>query len=188
MQIFEQKLDFPYLNNASGFCFGLIFALIVSLMVIPKKEVVTKYIKVPVQTVKVVKVPVNLSRNDQRQIQCLAENVYYEAGNQPVLGKIAVTNVVLNRTKDDRFPGTPCGVVNQKTSSGCQFSWKCQRHKIQDMQLFEHGKTIAREVYIGNVQDVTGGAKFYHATYVHPVWRRSMERVARIEDHIFYRG
>ncbi len=32
-----------------------------------------------------------------------------------------------------------------------------------------------------------GSATHYHATYVHPAWARSMKRVARIGDHIFYR-
>lgn len=50
-----------------------------------------------------------------------AEDLYWlsriinaESGNQPLSGKIAVGNVVLNRTKDSRFPSTVKGVVFQK--------------------------------------------------------------------------
>lgn len=51
-----------------------------------------------------------------------AEDLYWlsriinaESGNQPLSGKIAVGNVVLNRTKDSRFPNTVKGVVFQKS-------------------------------------------------------------------------
>ena len=33
----------------------------------------------------------------QRQLQCMAQNVYWEAGNEPHEGKIAVAQVVMNR-------------------------------------------------------------------------------------------
>ena len=48
-----------------------------------------------------------LSDHDKRQIQCLAQNAYFEAGNQSIKGKIAVTNVVMNRVEEKRFPQTP---------------------------------------------------------------------------------
>ena len=44
---------------------------------------------------------------------CLALNIYYEARNQPVVGQIAVSQVVLHRVKDKRYPNTVCKVVRQ---------------------------------------------------------------------------
>ena len=35
---------------------------------------------------------------------CLALNVYFEARNQAVEGQIAVSEVVMNRVEDSRFP------------------------------------------------------------------------------------
>ena len=35
---------------------------------------------------------------------CLALNVYHEARDQSTAGQIAVTQVVINRVNDDRFP------------------------------------------------------------------------------------
>ena len=49
------------------------------------------------------------------QLLCLAKNIYYEAGLESREGMIAVEQVTLNRTEDDKFPKTVCGVVNQKT-------------------------------------------------------------------------
>jgi len=50
------------------------------------------------------------------QLLCLAKNIYYEAGLESREGMIAVAQVTMNRTEDDKFPKTVCGVVNQKTA------------------------------------------------------------------------
>ena len=44
----------------------------------------------------------------------LSRIIYAESGNQPMAGKIAVGNVVLNRVADPRFPSTVYGVVFQR--------------------------------------------------------------------------
>lgn len=49
------------------------------------------------------------------QLMCLAKNIYYEAGLEGRDGMVAVAQVTLNRTQNDKFPNTICGVVNQKT-------------------------------------------------------------------------
>ena len=50
------------------------------------------------------------------QLLCLAKNIYYEAGLETREGMIAVAQVTLNRTEDEKFPKTVCEVVNQKTA------------------------------------------------------------------------
>lgn len=148
---------------------------------------------VPTVQAKVVEKPVVeepevvLTQFDQKQIQCLAENAYFEAGNQSTKGKIAVTNVVMNRVEDKRFPKTPCGVVYQRTKRVCQFSWVCEgKKRIRSMEQYADAKEVALKVYLGEVGDVTKGAKFYHADYVNPGW--NLRRVIKIGDHIFYKG
>ena len=47
--------------------------------------------------------------------ECLARNIYYEAGSEPEEGKAAVGIVTINRVKDGRFAKTICDVVNQRT-------------------------------------------------------------------------
>ena len=47
------------------------------------------------------------------EIYCMAQNIYFEAGNQPLAGKIAVSQVVLNRVEHYAYPDTVCGVVYQ---------------------------------------------------------------------------
>lgn len=191
-KLIEKQEKWAWLKRGEGFIVG---ALILSLVfaVIPAKEAKPQIVHVPVTKVVekevVVKVPVKLDSHDQRQIQCLAENAYFEAGNQNEKGMIAVTNVVMNRVKDDRFPKTPCAVVNQKARGVCQFSWVCEgKKRIHDWALFRKTREVAEQVYLKNIGDVTGGAKFYHADYVKPGWSYAFDRTKKIGDHIFYRG
>lgn len=191
MAIFEKLEDFPFLRWGEGFCFGVIAALIIAVLAYKGPEI--KYVKVPevkvIEKPVVVKKPVYLSKYDRQQIQCMATNTYFEAGHEPVKGRIAVNNVVMNRANDKRFPSTPCGVINQKARGVCQFSWKCEGGKqVRDWAAFRKAKEIAEHVYLGNYGDVTGGAKFYHADYVRPGWGRVFDRTTKIGAHIFYRG
>ncbi len=49
----------------------------------------------------------------EENIRLLAALVYYESGNQPYEGKLAVASVVINRLNDDRFPNTLYEVIYQ---------------------------------------------------------------------------
>jgi len=84
MKLFETRKDFPYLRWAEGFVIGIIAVTGVALAT-PNKEPEVKIVKVPVIQViekeKVVKKPVYLSNYDKKQIQCMAENTYFEAGS-----------------------------------------------------------------------------------------------------------
>jgi len=51
-----------------------------------------------------------------RDLTCLAQNIYYEAGNEVEEGRVAVGLVTINRSQSGRYPGTICSVVNQKTT------------------------------------------------------------------------
>jgi len=50
-----------------------------------------------------------------RDEECLARNIYFEAGSEPEEGKAAVGIVTINRVRDGRFGNTICSVVNQRT-------------------------------------------------------------------------
>ena len=52
---------------------------------------------------------------NSRELDCLAKNIYYEAGNETLEGKVAVGIVTLNRVADGRFSSSVCGVVKQRT-------------------------------------------------------------------------
>jgi spore germination cell wall hydrolase CwlJ-like protein len=50
-----------------------------------------------------------------RDVDCLARNIFYEAGSESTEGKVAVGMVTINRAQDPRYPQNVCGVVRQKT-------------------------------------------------------------------------
>jgi len=139
----------------------------------------------------------NLTADTKKQIECLAENIYFEAAYEPDKGKVAVAFVTLNRAKSKYFENDICGVVKQKTSGVCQFSWYCKDrlkamsyNKVltnSNSSLYNDIRNIAIYVYANyeRLDDPTKGALFYHADYVSPGWR-NMEKTAVIGRHIFY--
>ncbi len=132
----------------------------------------------------------SLPNKIQLQVDCLADNIYYEARNQSTTGMIAVGYVTLNRVASNIFPKTICGVVKQRTARVCQFSWWCDatmKARAMDRRLYNQIRHLATWVYFNydEVDDVTKGAMFYHATYVAPNWR-GLKKTVRIDTHIFY--
>jgi spore germination cell wall hydrolase CwlJ-like protein len=70
------------------------------------------------QTTQLVESTVNLITKpflSEKDLDCLARNIFYEAGSEPTEGKVAVGIVTINRSQDPRYPSTICGVVHQKT-------------------------------------------------------------------------
>lgn len=124
-------------------------------------------------------------------LNCLALNIYFEARSEPLDGKLAVGHVVLNRAADKRYPNKICEVVKQggeKRRHKCQFSWWCdgRSDRPRDLQAWKESRVIARVVFWGYSLDPTGGALWYHADYVRPIWRHKLERGPQIGRHLFY--
>ena len=130
-----------------------------------------------------------LTKEARKQIDCLAENIYYEAGWEPRDGRVAVALVTLNRVQDPRYPKDICSVVKQKVKYTCQFTWFCQdKYTNRQKTAYEESRDIALHVYANyeKIKDFTNGALFYHADYVNPHWR-GLERTTVIGRHIFYK-
>ena len=129
-----------------------------------------------------------LTKEAKQQVDCLAENIYHEAGYEPKDGKLAVALVTLNRTQDPRYPDTICSVVKQRNKYTCQFSWFCEPVKLNKNSIvYEKAMDVALFAYANyeNIDDITKGALFYHADYVNPRWK--LERTTVIGRHIFYK-
>ena len=56
------------------------------------------------------------AENQNEQILCLAKNIYHEARGEENIGKIAVSNVVINRVNSKNFPNDICSVVPKKSN------------------------------------------------------------------------
>lgn len=128
--------------------------------------------------------------DQQRALLCLTQAVYYEAGFEPVEGRRAVAQVVLNRMRHPAFPKSICGVVYQGAGTGtCQFTFVCDGalYRAPAMDAWRQAQQIARAALAGYVEASVGEATHYHADYVAPRWAPMLAKVAQIGQHIFYR-
>lgn len=133
-----------------------------------------------------------LSKESQRQVTCLAENIYFEAASESLVGKVAVAFVTINRVLSGIFPNTICGVVQQKINGVCQFSWYCddralnKRNFIKRTALYNDILKLSVEIltYHKVLEDITYGAMYFHNTTVNPKWR--LYKTAQIGNHVFY--
>ncbi len=115
---------------------------------------------------------------------CLIKNIYHEARGEGVEGMQAVALVTLNRAKQQ--DKTVCEVVYQHK----QFSWT-NTTKGRNKPLTSNVNEIyavATQAMTGTLDDFTGGATHYHTKAVKPVWRKALDKVAVINNHIFYKG
>ena len=128
-----------------------------------------------------------------KQLECLARNIYHEAGGEPFEGKVAVAQVTINRMESGLFPNDLCKVVYQKNMVYdkvlCQFSWYCTRPagtKPINNSVWEESMAVAKQVLLENFRlPSLTQALYFHADYINPGWKR--ERVAKIGRHIFYK-
>lgn len=127
-----------------------------------------------------------------RQLECLAQNIYYEAGYEPFEGKVAVAQVTLNRAESGKFPDDICKVVYQKNVVYdrvlCQFSWYCQGKagvKPRSSTAYDQSMEAAKKVLLEGFRlPSLTNALYFHGDYINPGWKK--ERVAKIGRHIFY--
>lgn len=129
----------------------------------------------------------------ERQLACLARNIYFEAGNEPFEGKVAVAQVTINRAQARGFPDDICQVIYQKNiiyqRVVCQFSWYCDREsasRIMHKEVYTESMEVAKKVLLEGFRlPSLTQALYYHADYVNPGWKK--ERITKIGRHIFYK-
>jgi N-acetylmuramoyl-L-alanine amidase len=161
-----------------------------------------------------------------RDVECLARNIFYESGGEPTEGKIAVGIVTVNRAQDPRFGKSVCEVVKARTVvvksrevkqtemvkigyfgppekvtttktvveqvPVCQFSWTCGGYARQPKSTDERwieSQQIAQGIARGDYAEYRlkyGGAMYFHATAVRPVWAKSKQFVTKTGHHLFY--
>ncbi|WP_375395611.1 cell wall hydrolase [uncultured Sphingomonas sp.] len=126
-----------------------------------------------------------------RAVDCMAAGTLYEAGDD-TQGEKAVAQVVLNRLRHPAFPKTVCGVVfeGQERSTGCQFSFSCdgamQRwHPTDD--AWRRAREVATAALSGTVDRPIGYATHYHTDWVVPYWQSSLDKIAAVHTHLFFR-
>jgi len=124
-------------------------------------------------------------------LRCLTQAVYYEAAVEPVQGRRAVAQVVLNRVRHPAYPKSVCGVVYQGSErrTGCQFSFTCDGSLLRgpSAKPWREAEAVAKAALAGYVEHSVGTATHYHADYVLPRWAFELDKIEQLGRHIFYR-
>jgi spore germination cell wall hydrolase CwlJ-like protein len=151
-------------------------------------------LRVPVAQVEATEREAKVAHQRSTDLQCLAENVYFEARGEPLDGQYAVAEVTLNRSHSRYFPKTVCGVVHEahwdpiRKRYVAHFSWtELGPMYPQDTAAWKQAMAVATATYDDTHQPIVPGALFYHSTEVLPVWAKTKRAVATIGNHIFYR-
>ena len=123
-------------------------------------------------------------------LKCMTQAIYYEAANEPVKGKRAVAQVVINRMKHPAYPGSVCGVVYEGVYQPvCQFSFTCDGALTRQplSRQWRESEAVAKAMLAGETEPSVGTATHYHADYVVPRWAYTLAKIEQIGTHIFYR-
>ena len=122
---------------------------------------------------------------DVSSLWCMSVNVYHEARGEARAEQIAVSQVVLNRVADPRWPDTPCKVITQNQ----QFSWywDARSDMIYDLRTFRENIYAALLVYTGRTDDVAKGATHYYAHDIigPPPWGKNMTVANKLGGHTY---
>ncbi len=137
----------------------------------------------------------------ERDIQCMARNIFHEAANEPYDGMVLVGVVTLNRLANPKYPKTVCDVIYQRGPYSyfwknrwhkvtvCQFSWTCERVRLPRegdprwIKSLQIATNLAQGMY-GSLRQKWSRSHHYHAYYVNPGW--NIARIGRVGAHIFY--
>jgi spore germination cell wall hydrolase CwlJ-like protein len=136
---------------------------------------------------------------DPKQLNCLAKNIFYEAGSESLNGQAAVARVVMNRIAHG-FGKDPCAVIYQASYVDkliddemqkvklCQFSWVCEG-KVdpnKNSLKYRQAEQVAYDVLAHDAytEVLPKSALFFHNLTVDPLW--PYKQVAKIGNHIFY--
>lgn len=140
-----------------------------------------------VEKVVLIKTKQQVAMSD-KDLDCLAKNIYHEAGVEDRAGKIAVAQVTLNRLKEGKYGKSVCSVVYARS----QFSWtldKQKRFAKPKGQLWEETRRVALEFQRGIRVKGLEDSTHYHADYIRdPNWAKAKQVVKQIGQHIFYKG
>ena len=117
---------------------------------------------------------------DPRQVECMAKVIVHEAGNQVRRGQMAVAQVIRTRMKKFGAGNDVCAIVKQPG----QFFNVDRYAPARASATWINAVAIATETLKGGGEDIVPGALFFRAAG-HPM--KGRERVARIDNHVFYR-
>lgn len=127
--------------------------------------------------------PIKDTKFTQKDVECLALNIYMEARGEPFRGQIAVAQVTLNRLHAKKYGNSICQIIYAKS----QFSWtEDYTSGNKNYKQWKNSLAISRAVLSGELRLVNFNAKYFHNKTVKPKWAKNKQLVAIIANHKFY--
>ena len=130
----------------------------------------------------------------ESEINCLGDAIFRESRSEPLVGKVLVGEVVMNRLKHKSFPKTVCGVVHQKGHKHgrliCQFSWACMNLPPIPRTGKERFDSyyLARMIYNHELKDISKGSLFFFKdNELKYVKQMKIALVTKVGQHGFYK-
>ena len=125
-----------------------------------------------------------------RARDCLAAAMIYEAGDD-TRGQLSVGQVVITRARHPACPKSICGVVFQgsERTTGCQFTFTCDgalNRRYSDA-AWMRAQMNAEQMLAGKTDPTVGLATHYHTDWVRPYWSDTLEKIAIVDTHLFFR-
>jgi spore germination cell wall hydrolase CwlJ-like protein len=134
--------------------------------------------------------PAHAANKHQTQLMCMAKNIYFEAGAESFEGKLAVGQVVLNRTNHPNYPGSVCDVVFQRTRFICQFSWVCEGKGTVNEKSRNWQESVDAAKYLltydMKYDKLNKNVLFFKNKTSPFAWKIYYTKVATIGNHEFY--
>lgn len=114
---------------------------------------------------------------------CLTMAIYHEARGEPILGQMAVAEVIINRVKDKRWPSTVCKVVKQK--SQFEFYWDGKAETMYNISAKKVAKSIAEAYLEKGALGVVPNSKWFTTVEVNNYWTKNLKVLKVIGRHKF---
>lgn len=126
----------------------------------------------------------------EQEVDCITEAVYFEARGEPLQGRKAVIEVILNRTDNIKaYPNKVCDVIYQKH----QFSYRLYDYKVHNVKLYNNIKEEVKQhlfhVKILNLDSkrvIKKCSDHYDGKTSKAHWIKNMDCPQQIGNHIFY--
>jgi spore germination cell wall hydrolase CwlJ-like protein len=157
----------------------------VTALVTPKAETPVAAAAPPVGTLADLVIAYAATQVADREQECLANAVYFEARSEPLEGQLAVAEVVMNRAASGRYPADLCSVITQKAQFSFIRKGKFPRAN-RDSEAWKKAVAIASIARQKLAPTLPGSVLWYHATYVSPSWGKRLTKQTQIGLHIFY--
>jgi len=130
----------------------------------------------------------------EQERKCLKNALYYEARSEGEAGILAVASVIENRKEHQNYPGTYCGIINQRK----QFSYVSlrkpdvesieQRLKASDRVAYMQVSEVADSMLEGRFESVLPSNVLHYATTkISNAWTKTKKVYATIGNHRFYK-